>query len=44
MALAACAEQLTVAREHAVLGEYDAALAYFEGVLQLLERCARARA
>ena len=39
--LASAAPQLTVAREHAALGEYEDAAVYYDGVLTTLERCAR---
>lgn len=36
--LAACIDQVTMARECAMLGEYATALVYFEGVLDQLGR------
>ena len=39
MTLSAVIDQLTLAREHALLGSYDAALIYFEGVLVQLDKC-----
>jgi hypothetical protein len=40
MALQALKEQLTVAREHALLGQYATAAAYFEGVATQISKCA----
>lgn len=36
--MAACIDQVTMARESAMLGEYATALVYFEGVLDQLGR------
>ena len=38
MTLSAVTTQLTVAREHALLGEYTSAEVYYEGVFLQLER------
>lgn len=40
--LSAVCDQLTLAREYAMLGDYDTSLVYFDGVLSLLSKCARA--
>lgn len=38
--LSAVSDQLTLAREYAMLGDYDTSLVYFDGVLSLLSKCA----
>lgn len=38
MALTGVADQLTLAREHALLGSYDAALIYFDGVIAQINK------
>lgn len=38
MALCSVSSQLTVAREHAILGEYSSAKVYYAGVLSQIDR------
>ena len=38
MALSAVSTQLTVAREHALLGDYNSAVVYYAGVLSQVDR------
>ena len=38
MALSAVSTQLTVAREHALLGDYSSAVVYYAGVLSQVDR------
>ena len=38
MALSSVSTQLTVAREHALLGEYSSAMVYYAGLLSQIDR------
>ena len=38
MALSSVSAQLTVAREHALLGEYSSAMVYYAGLLSQIDR------
>ena len=40
MALSSVSNQLTVAREHALLGDYSSATVYYAGLLSQIDRCA----
>jgi len=39
--LSAAADQLQIAREFAVLGDYNTARVYYQGVIAQVSRCAR---